>query len=219
MKNRSEEFLYTSNFAKNRRMEFRSSRPMHTLFPPLETESEEESGSNVRKVSDDGSAISPGIRDNFEAMRVLLRAQHRLQEEARVKSADSLPCNIGKRRMNVSPEGNTDSLGKKLVGKSSGNSVEELVSRRYEIAVRTAVAVESEMSQLTSGIEELEALLAQEEDEEGDFIPFPALPPIVPDDSDTHSVVATDDSSLPSVQSINASVGNVGEKMTTFQRA
>lgn len=219
MKNRSEEFLYTSNFAKNRRMEFRSSRPMHTLFPPLETESEEESGSNVRKVSDDGSAISPGIRDNFEAMRVLLRAQHRLQEEARVKSADSLPCNIGKRRMNVSPEGNTDSLGKKLVGKSSGNSVEELVSRRYEIAVRTAVAVESEMSQLTSGIEELEALLAQEEDEEGDFIQFPALPPIVPDDSDTHSVVATDDSSLPSVQSINTSVGNVGEKMTTFQRA
>lgn len=214
MKNRSEEFLYTSNFAKNRRMEFRSSRPMHTLFPPLETESEDESGSNVRKVSDDGSAISPGIRDNFEAMRVLLRAQHRLQEEARVKSADSLPCNIGKRRMNVSPEGNTDSLGK-----SSGKCVEELVSRRYEIAVRTAVAVESEMSQLTSGIEELEALLAQEEDEEGDFIPFPALPPIVPDDSDTHSVVATDDSSLPSVQSINASVGNVGEKMTTFQRA
>jgi len=208
-----------SNFAKNRRMDFRSSQPMHTLFPPLETESEEASGTNIRKVSDDGSAISPGIRDNFEAMRVLLRAQHRLQEEARVKSADSLPCTIGKRRINESSEGNIDNLGKKVLAKSSGTSVEELVSRRYDIAVRTAVAVESEMSRLTSGIEELEALLAQDEDEEADFIPFPSLPPVVPDDSDTLSVVATDDSSLPSVQSLKASVGNVGEKMTTFQRA
>lgn len=71
---------------------------------------------------------------------------------------------------------------------------EQLQAKKLQVAVKTAVAVEDEMSRLRNGIAELEALLAQQgngEDHEAGM--FPALPAIVPSDEGNAVEVEDDD--------------------------
>lgn len=60
---------------------------------------------------------------------------------------------------------------------------EQLQAKKLQVAVKTALAVEDEMSRLRNGIAELEELLVQQEGGGAEHIrAFPSLPPIVPDD-------------------------------------
>mmetsp|Transcript_3167 Transcript_3167/g.5203 ORF Transcript_3167/g.5203 Transcript_3167/m.5203 type:complete len:147 (-) Transcript_3167:123-563(-) len=69
-----------------------------------------------------------------------------------------------------------------------------LQTKKRQVAVKTALAVEDEMSRLRNGIAELEALLAQQE-QGGDFDAglFHALPPIVPSEEDDVAEVGNDE--------------------------
>lgn len=59
--------------------------------------------------------------------------------------------------------------------------LEELQLKKHQTAVKTALAVDDELSRLRNGIAELETLLAQQEGR--DMIhAFPSLPPIVVSD-------------------------------------
>lgn len=59
--------------------------------------------------------------------------------------------------------------------------LEELQLKKHQTAVKTALAVDDELSRLRNGIAELETLLAQQEGR--DIIhAFPSLPPIVVSD-------------------------------------
>jgi hypothetical protein len=61
--------------------------------------------------------------------------------------------------------------------------LEELQLKKHQTAVKTALAVDDELSRLRNGIAELETLLAQQEGR--DIIhEFPSLPPIVVSDQD-----------------------------------
>lgn len=66
---------------------------------------------------------------------------------------------------------------------------DEFESKKLQMAIKTAVAVENEISRLRNGIAELESLLAQQEG--GEVVAFPSLPPVVP--SDESFVEGTDD--------------------------
>lgn len=59
---------------------------------------------------------------------------------------------------------------------------DDLQAKKYQVAMKIALAVEDEMSRLRNGIAELEALVAQQEG--GGFEAFPSLPPVVPSDDD-----------------------------------
>lgn len=73
-----------------------------------------------------------------------------------------------------------ESNQKKRKDASSMTAVDDLQSKKYNVAVSTALAVEDELSRLRNGIAELEALLAQQE--VAGLHVFPSLPAIVPCD-------------------------------------
>jgi hypothetical protein len=82
------------------------------------------------------------------------------------------------------PDGDDDVLSKEL--KDDFDAVRTLKEQdeqaAREMALKTALAADDEISRLRNGIAELEALLAQqqqqEQDNAGDIV-FPSLPPIV----------------------------------------
>jgi hypothetical protein len=57
-------------------------------------------------------------------------------------------------------------------------------TKKRQLAIETAIAVEKEMSRLRHGIAELEAILAEQENEDIDITVFPFLPPVIPADDD-----------------------------------
>ena len=59
----------------------------------------------------------------------------------------------------------------------------EFESKKLRMAIRTAVAVENEVSRLRNGIIEMEALLARQQG--GEVVSFPSLPPVVASDEST----------------------------------
>jgi hypothetical protein len=82
------------------------------------------------------------------------------------------------------PDGDDDVLSKEL--KDNFNAVRTLKQKdeqaAREMALKTALAADNEISRLRNGIAELEALLAQELQQQQDNaggIVFPSLPPIV----------------------------------------
>lgn len=165
-----------------------SSRPMPTLFPPLELEEDE----GARSHDGDGGVMSAELRENFEAMRALLRAQHRLEEESGSPSEDvsapTVPSSDGKRKRD-SETPSCDSNLTELEKRSESN--EDIERRKCELAVATAIAVEAEISRLTGGIAELEALLGQNT-AGNDAAAFPSLPSILSNESQASNGIVDD---------------------------
>lgn len=137
---------------------------MPTLFPPLEAEG-------------DGDSILPAdLRANFEALQAIIRAQSRLSNEQEVPvviDGAQVRDKSGDDEGNNAAEGEDSRL-------ANGRKSEGLESRKRNIAMATAVAVQSEISRLTNGIAELESLLLQQgTGVNSSEIEFPALPTVV----------------------------------------
>lgn len=93
------------------------------------------------------------------------------------------------------PDGDDDVLSKEL--KDNFDAVHHLKSEGKEqaaraMALKTAVAVNDEISRLRNGIAELEALVAQQEQEQDNAgIVFPSLPAIVVEDEEEEEASKT----------------------------
>mmetsp|Transcript_15905 Transcript_15905/g.23431 ORF Transcript_15905/g.23431 Transcript_15905/m.23431 type:complete len:146 (+) Transcript_15905:2875-3312(+) len=131
---------------------------MHTLYPSLMDDD------NAPMNADgDGSVLSPELREHFDAMKALNNSR------------------MGERQ-NV---GESNENEKKRKDRSSDSNLpddehEELETKRLQMATKTALVVEREMSRLQNGIAELEALLEQQEGGARQRLDaFPDLPPVV----------------------------------------
>lgn len=149
--------------------------PMYTLYPPVvddERNSIQSDGTDQSQENDNETVLPTSLRHNFEAMHAIVRAQHRLKHSQTPPLDNRQPQKDEVRR-----------VGDK-------RKHDQLEERKVELAVKTAVAVENELSRLRNGIAELEALLAAggtevaEEDlsdveEITSAASFPSLPPVV----------------------------------------
>jgi len=149
---------------------------MHTLYPPI----------SVKKKDDDDDGdddvLSHELREHFDTMRAL---QISSQQEANNKNNDDDNAKCGAKTTQVAVQADKKNPDRSFIAASDGkkrksDEVEEAaevssptsdardttttsVSNDEQIhmqAVRTALAVESEISHLQNGIAELEALLA-----------------------------------------------------------
>lgn len=157
---------------------------MHTLFPPLQVERDDGDPptSDQEDDADDG-VLSSELKENFEAVRATIRAQHRLkqQEESSVGNAE-LSDGAGK----------PGEKKRSLEHTSATTEIERLEGEKADLAVATAQAVEREIARMANGVAELEAmLLAQQnagsvEANNGylDAVVFPTLPSVIPDEPD-----------------------------------
>mmetsp|Transcript_24720 Transcript_24720/g.34547 ORF Transcript_24720/g.34547 Transcript_24720/m.34547 type:complete len:185 (+) Transcript_24720:536-1090(+) len=154
-------------------------QPMRTLFPPLHVEKD---GNVPHAGSGEEDVLSKEIKENFIAIRSALGTS---------------PTNNNTNKFGGSA---SSSSSDESLPSSRASTVETSSSRKRksppslpsmdtaeQIAVRTAVAVENEMSRLKSGIAELEALLAATSESDNEFVglegvSFPSLPPVVPDE-------------------------------------
>jgi len=153
---------------------------MPKLFPPLEAESQESEG---------GEMLSPELRESFETLHAILRAQRRLeQEEIVTDNARDVADSCQRKRKLTADEDSGAAVSD--VGKMEemeSMKKEELESLKFEAALAAAVTAEEEISRLTHGIAELEAMLLQQEgDGNSSAITFPHLPPAVPMESLNH---------------------------------
>lgn len=144
---------------------------MPTLFPPLEAE------------GNGDSCLPADLRSNFEAIQAIVRAQSRLAKEQEPSSAiGSSVARDGEK--NPSDGGHAFSEG----GASrlaDGSKTEGLESRKRTLAMATSVAVQDEISRMTNGIAELEALLLQQGNGvDPSEIEFPALPTVIVEDDE-----------------------------------
>lgn len=64
---------------------------------------------------------------------------------------------------------------------------DEHETKKLQLAIDTALAVEKEISRLHHGIAELEALLAEQENDDVDVTAFPFLPQVIPAEDDDPS--------------------------------
>mmetsp|Transcript_28516 Transcript_28516/g.40070 ORF Transcript_28516/g.40070 Transcript_28516/m.40070 type:complete len:174 (+) Transcript_28516:386-907(+) len=145
-------------------------QPMRTLFPPLHVEKDD---NGPRADDGDDDVLSKEIKDNFNAIRSAL--------------GNTSPTNSAESSSSSANEGSPAAFATKTEDSSSRKRKSPSQDTTEQIAVRTAVAVENEMSRLKSGIAELEALLAATSEVENDIpdlegVSFPSLPPVVPDD-------------------------------------
>jgi|EP01083_Nonionella_stella_P055954 hypothetical protein len=124
-----------------------------TLYPPFETES------NPRE--DNNMLLSKELKRSFDTVRDIDNAQKRLKKIKRVQDIDS--------------SDGINEVNEKI--KQNKLEKEDLEARKFEAAVAAAIAAESEISSLSNGIVELEAMLLRQESGEGvSHEKFPALP-------------------------------------------
>uniref|UniRef100_A0A7S1D8T0 Uncharacterized protein n=1 Tax=Cyclophora tenuis TaxID=216820 RepID=A0A7S1D8T0_CYCTE len=128
---------------------------MHTLYPPLDNES-----APMNDVDDDDDVLPAELRKNFDSIRAMVN--HTNPRREKQDGAHKLDNRKRKERPNENDDDGDD----------------EFESKKLQMAIKTAVAVENEISRLRNGIAELENLLAQQEG--GDVVAFPTLPPVVP---------------------------------------
>lgn len=157
---------------------------MHTLFPPLQVERDgsDPPTSDQENDADDG-VLSSELKENFEAVRATIRAQHRLKQQEGSSTGNSELSNAArgageKKRSLEPPSGITE--------------MERLEGEKADLALATAQAVEREISRMANGVAELEAMLLAQQNAESvdanndylDAVVFPTLPSVVPDEPD-----------------------------------
>mmetsp|Transcript_19255 Transcript_19255/g.27081 ORF Transcript_19255/g.27081 Transcript_19255/m.27081 type:complete len:171 (-) Transcript_19255:283-795(-) len=148
---------------------------MTILFPPLDGESESSEKSDM---------LSPELRESFETLHSLLRAQGRIDQDKQAccETFDNSVTNhknSGKRKVFHDQNAcvSLDSIEK-----------DELERLKFEAALVTAVTAEEEISHLTNGIAELEELLnSEDKDPNSTRIDFPPLPISIPHDTSSES--------------------------------
>lgn len=120
---------------------------MHTLYPPLDPP--------VAMDDEESDNVLPQeLRENFENIQALMNSS----SKAVTTSEDSK-----KRKESSSADEDKET-----------NDVE---AKKLRMAIKTAIAVENEITRLRNGIAELETLLAEQEG--GQVVAFPSLPPVV----------------------------------------
>jgi hypothetical protein len=154
-------------------------QPMRTLFPPLHVEKD---GNVPHAGRDEEDVLSKEIKENFNAIRSALgtspanKNNNGFDGSASSSSSDE-----------SSPQSRSLALETSSSRKRKSPASLPSMDTAEQIAVRTAVAVENEMSRLKSGIAELEALLAATSESDNEIVDlegvsFPSLPPVVPDE-------------------------------------
>ena len=131
---------------------------MPTLYPPLELEREEGRGNEM---------LSAELKESFETAHAIHRAQRRLQDEYFNTKPDIE--SIVEADLDNDPVRDVVHIPKKRKRDLNNNSLddtkerfslfEELEARKFEAALAAAVTAESEISNLSNGIAELEAML------------------------------------------------------------
>lgn len=140
---------------------------MPTLFPPLEAE------------GDGDSCLPADVRANFEAIQAIVRAQSRLAKEQEPSVIRSSTARDAKK----SSDGGHNFSEDGALCLMDGSKTEGLESRKRTLAMATSVAVQDEISRMTNGIAELEALLLQQGNGvDPSEIEFPVLPTVIVED-------------------------------------
>jgi len=180
---------------------------MHTLFPPLA-----ETGDDDDRSSASSSVLSAELRANFDAMRAIVRAQRRLDQQPHSAdsqqdvASDTTDTASKKRKAPQNEHVETDDVVVVVDrnhedNDNDDNHKRELQKQKFDLAVATAISVEGEISRLANGIAELEALLrsqeedtaavaahgAQQQQQQQHMMPgaaFPFLPLVVPLDDE-----------------------------------
>lgn len=174
---------------------------MHRLIPPLHEDeggAAGESGDVRSPATSSTSVLSVELRANFDAMRAIVRAQQRIDQQLDQQprggsgadgQQEAAPDTASKKRKAPRNEEGTSNA---VEGGASPHQRRELQKQKFDLAVATAISVEGEISRLANGIAELEALLRSQEDDSaamghGAHMPdaaFPFLPLVVPPDDE-----------------------------------
>jgi len=123
--------------------------------------------------------LSPDLKESFQILNSIHREQRHL--EGNEKLAKQCPT---ARIRETSTTAQEDSVSG--MGYVSSSTKEELQARKFEVALTATLAAEAEISVLEKGIEELEAMILQQGNDEcnGQKNVFPTFPHIVVDCSE-----------------------------------
>lgn len=164
-------------------------RSMYTLFPPPEFEDVESGAQDDARLGTDKveGALSEDLRIKFDEMCHLARERRRAEEEEE-EERNSLAIGFA--------EDPPPICGEKRKSTTNVSGGSKIAHRQFDMAVRTAIAVEDEISRLSAGISELESLLAIQENSVADDLMFPSLSPVIPSDT-REQYDGTHDSGFP----------------------
>jgi len=139
---------------------------MHTLYPPLDSDSEN---------CDEGECLlSTELQESFKILSSIHREQARRKNEEELATVHSI-TNECEGIENIYADGINKKTNHAMIAKR-----DFLEAEKVEVALLTAVTVESEISSLKNGIAELENILRQQVSDES-VDNSPCLQPTVVD--------------------------------------